>query len=61
MRAEPTVGVCGISFSPTKVAGHKFNFRAAPMPHWNGVTDCEVLAVDKAELLREVSVRPMMV
>jgi hypothetical protein len=23
------------------VAGHKFNFRKTPMPHWNGVTDCE--------------------
>jgi len=28
------------------VVGHKFNFRAAPMPNWNGVTDCEVLAVE---------------
>ena len=28
------------------VVGHKFNFRAAPMPHWNGVTDCEVLVVE---------------
>ena len=28
------------------VVGHKFNFRAAPMPYWNGVTDCEVLAVE---------------
>jgi uncharacterized protein YndB with AHSA1/START domain len=29
------------------VVGHKFNFRAAPMPpRWNGVTDCEVLVVD---------------
>ncbi len=28
------------------VVGHKFNFRAPPMPHWNGVTDCEVLAVE---------------
>lgn len=27
------------------VVGHKFNFRAAPMPRWNGVTDCEVLVV----------------
>jgi uncharacterized protein YndB with AHSA1/START domain len=26
------------------VVGHRFNFRATPMPHWNGVTDCEVLA-----------------
>jgi uncharacterized protein YndB with AHSA1/START domain len=28
------------------VVGHRFNFRATPMPHWNGVTDCEVLIVD---------------
>ncbi|SPJ17980.1 conserved hypothetical protein [Burkholderiales bacterium] len=28
------------------VEGHKFNFRADPMPHWNGVTDCEVLAIE---------------
>jgi len=26
--------------------GHKFNFRADPMPQWNGVTDCEVLIVE---------------
>lgn len=28
------------------VVGLKFNFRAAPMPHWNGITECEVLAVE---------------
>lgn len=28
------------------VVGHRFNFRAAPMAHWNGVTDCEVLVVE---------------
>jgi uncharacterized protein YndB with AHSA1/START domain len=28
------------------VVGRRFNFRAAPMAHWNGVTDCEVLAVE---------------
>jgi len=28
------------------VVGHRFNFRATPMPHWNGVVDCEVLAVE---------------
>jgi uncharacterized protein YndB with AHSA1/START domain len=28
------------------VVGHKFNFRAEPMPQWNGVTDCEVLIVE---------------
>jgi len=28
------------------VAGHKFNFRADPVPGWNGVTDCQVLTVD---------------
>ncbi len=31
-------------FAP--VVGRKFNFRAAPVPHWNGVTDCEVLIVE---------------
>ncbi|HEV7667969.1 MAG TPA: SRPBCC domain-containing protein [Thermoanaerobaculia bacterium] len=33
------------------VVGHKFNFRSEPMPQWNGVTDCEVLAVDPPERL----------
>ncbi len=28
------------------VIGHKFNFRATPMPHWNGIIDCEVLVVE---------------
>jgi uncharacterized protein YndB with AHSA1/START domain len=28
------------------VVGHKFTFRCAPIPHWNGVTDCEVLVVE---------------
>jgi uncharacterized protein YndB with AHSA1/START domain len=28
------------------VVGHRFNFRAQPNPHWNGVTDCEVLVVE---------------
>lgn len=26
--------------------GHRFNFRAPPMPQWNGVIDCEVLAIE---------------
>jgi uncharacterized protein YndB with AHSA1/START domain len=34
------------------IVGHRFNFRADPMPHWNGVTDGEVLEVD---LLRRLS------
>jgi uncharacterized protein YndB with AHSA1/START domain len=33
------------------VLGHRFNFRAAAMPHWNGVTDCEVLFVEPNERL----------
>ena len=33
------------------VVGHKFSFRAEPMPHWNGVTDCQVLAVVPNERL----------
>ncbi len=28
------------------IVGHRFNFRVTPMPHWNGVTDCEVLVVE---------------
>ena len=28
------------------VVGHRFNFRATPMPQWNGVIDCEVLVVE---------------
>lgn len=28
------------------VVGHKFNFRTTPAPHWNGVVDGEVLAVE---------------
>ena len=31
--------------------GHRFNFRATPMPHWNGVTDCRVLVVEPYERL----------
>lgn len=33
------------------VVGRTFNFRAAPMPHWNGVVDCRVLAVEPYERL----------
>jgi uncharacterized protein YndB with AHSA1/START domain len=25
--------------------GHRFTFRHPPMPHWNGITDCEVIEV----------------
>jgi uncharacterized protein YndB with AHSA1/START domain len=28
------------------VVGHRFQFRATPVPNWNGVIDCEVLAVE---------------
>lgn len=31
--------------------GHRFNFRATPMPHWNGVVDCQVLVVEPHERL----------
>jgi uncharacterized protein YndB with AHSA1/START domain len=33
------------------VVGHKFQFRADPMPNWNGIVDCEVLTVDPIESL----------
>jgi len=28
------------------VVGHRFSFRATPVPNWNGVVDCEVLVVE---------------
>ena len=28
------------------VVGHRFQFRSAPVPNWNGIVDCEVLLVD---------------
>ena len=33
------------------VVGHKFQFRAEPMPNWNGIVDCEVIAVDPIQSL----------
>jgi uncharacterized protein YndB with AHSA1/START domain len=36
-------------FEPT--VGHRFNFRAAPIYGWNGVTDCEVLEIDPPKRL----------
>lgn len=33
------------------VAGHRFQFRATPVPGWSGVTNCEVLAVDEPRVL----------
>lgn len=26
--------------------GQGFNFRSTPMPNWNGIIDCEVLAIE---------------
>jgi uncharacterized protein YndB with AHSA1/START domain len=31
--------------------GHRFTFRAKPMPGWSGVTNCEVLEVDEPRRL----------
>jgi len=28
------------------VIGHRFTLRAPPMPQWNGLVDCEVLAIE---------------
>ena len=33
------------------VVGRNFNFRAAPVPHWNGVVDCTVLEIEPNERL----------
>jgi uncharacterized protein YndB with AHSA1/START domain len=34
------------------VVGHRFTFRAQPMPHWDGIVNCEVLEVDEPRRLR---------
>jgi uncharacterized protein YndB with AHSA1/START domain len=31
--------------------GHKFQFRADPVPNWNGIIDCQVLVVDPLKQL----------
>jgi len=33
------------------VVGHKFQFRADPAPNWNGIVDCEVIAVEPPKRL----------
>ena len=33
------------------VVGRRFQFRADPVPNWNGVVDCEVLVVDPLKQL----------
>src|SRR5579872_5463326 len=33
------------------VVGHSFNFRMEPMPHWDGVIDCEVRIVEPNQRL----------
>jgi uncharacterized protein YndB with AHSA1/START domain len=33
------------------VVGTKFQFRADPMPNWNGIVDCEVLIVEPLKRL----------
>ncbi len=37
------------TFEP--VAGHRFQFRADPVPQWDGVIDCEVLLLDPPHTL----------
>jgi uncharacterized protein YndB with AHSA1/START domain len=34
------------------VVGHKFTFRATPIPGWSGITNCEVLAVEAPRRLQ---------
>jgi len=31
-------------FQPT--VGHRFSFRATPVPNWNGIVECEVLVIE---------------
>ena len=35
----------------TATVGARFTFRTQPMPHWNGVVECEVLAVEPHQRL----------
>lgn len=37
------------NFEPT--VGHRFSFRSAPQPHWNGIVEGEVLKADPNKLL----------
>jgi uncharacterized protein YndB with AHSA1/START domain len=34
------------------VVGHRFTFKAQPMPGWDGIVQCEVLEVEPQALLR---------
>lgn len=34
------------------VIGHRFTFRSKPMPGWDGLVTCEILACDAPRLLR---------
>jgi uncharacterized protein YndB with AHSA1/START domain len=34
------------------IVGHRFTFKAPPMPGWDGVVHCEVLEVEPQKLLR---------
>jgi uncharacterized protein YndB with AHSA1/START domain len=33
------------------VMGHRFNLRSDPHPNWNGVVDCQVLAIEPNKML----------
>ena len=33
------------------VVGHRFSFRSEPNPHWNGIIECQVLAVEPNQRL----------
>jgi uncharacterized protein YndB with AHSA1/START domain len=35
----------------TPVVGHRFTFRATPLPGWSGVVNCEVVTVEAPHLL----------
>ena len=42
----PLIGQWLMSNDFQAIVGHRFRFRAACQPHWNGLTDCEVLVVE---------------
>ena len=48
---SPLVGQWLMKNDFEPVVGRKFQFRADPVPNWNGVIDCEVLVVDPLKQL----------
>src|SRR5260221_593918 len=46
----PLIGQWLMSNDFQAIVGHRFSFRAACQPHWNGLTDCQDLVVELTRL-----------